>query len=58
MYSILMSRVTVLEAEVPSEQEHSTLSTFLAKETEAQRYKVSDMPKVTASESATKVSTL
>ena len=45
MYFIIMSRV--LKAEVPRGQEQPTFSTFLGKETEAQRYKVSYMPMVT-----------
>lgn len=56
MYPVLTSRVSVKNAEALGEKEPLTLSRFLGRESEAQRDKVSDMPKATASGSVIKVS--
>ena len=58
MYSVLTSSVSAEDAEALGEKEQLTLSKFLGKESEAQRDKVSDMPKATASGSVIKVSKL
>ena len=58
MYSVLTSSVSAEDAEALGEKEQLTLSKFLGKEREAQRDKVSDMPKATASGSVIKVSKL